>query len=100
MRDSMVITGSGGVGAGASNTLKGDRSPSRIENDTETVKMMVARVEAVTGRIVRHARSLGYFEPPPASGATVAPVITTLADALGALDRVLDECSGSLNVFD
>lgn len=94
----MVITGSGGAGSAASNALKG--APSRIENDTETVKMMVARVEAVTGRIVRHARSLGYFEPPPATGVPVAPVIITLADALGALNRVLDECSGSLNVFD
>lgn len=74
---------------------------SRIDNDVESVKSMAARVEITTERIIRNARSLGYFEPPTdAKVSAPTPVITTLADALQALDRAIDHCSGSLNVFD
>lgn len=77
------------------------RSPSRIENDVETVKALTGRLEATTERIIRHARSLGYYEPTPdARTAAPTPVVTTLADALCALDRAIDHASGSLNVFD
>lgn len=77
------------------------RSPSRIENDVEVLKNLTGRIEMTTERIIRHARSLGYYEPTPdAKTQAPTPVITTLADALGALDRALDHCSGSLNVFD
>lgn len=79
----------------------GERSPSRIENDTEVLKRMIDRIESTTGRIIRHARSLGYYEPTPDNKEQAPqPVITTLADALGTLDRAIDNCSGSLNVFD
>lgn len=78
-----------------------DRPMSRIDNDTETLKRLTERVEGTTMRIIRHARSMGYFEPPKDTGAsTPMPVITTLADALNALDRAIDHCSGALNVFD
>jgi hypothetical protein len=73
---------------------------SRIENDVETVKRMTTVAQSVTERIIRHTRALGYFEPPSdpkASGP--AAVVSTLADALVELDRALDHCSGSLNVF-
>jgi len=74
---------------------------SRIESDVETVKIVIGRIEGTTDRIVRHARSLGYYEPTPdAKTSAPTPVITTLADALQALDRAIDRCSGSLNVFD
>lgn len=79
----------------------GVRSNSRIENDVETLKTLTRHVEITTERIIRHARSLGYFEP-PADPKTQAPtpVVTTLADALQTLGRAIDHCSGSLNVFD
>lgn len=80
-----------------------ERSPSRIENDVSSVKAMTDRVERTTERIMRHARSLGYFEPPSEGKLTAVaptPVVTTLADALQALDRAIDYCSGSLNVFE
>lgn len=78
-----------------------ERSASRIEHDVELVKTMTENVERTTERVVRHARTLGYFEPP--SGGKVdapTPVVTTLSDALQALGRAIDHCSGSLNVFD
>lgn len=83
--------------AGAQNA----RSLSRIENDVEVVKQLTNSVEITTERITRHARSLGYFEPPqdPKTQAPT-PVITTLADALQALSRAIDHAAGSLNVFD
>lgn len=74
---------------------------SRIEADIETVKKMTESVESTMHRIMRHARSLGYFEAagkPEAAAPT--PVITTMADALNALSRAVNDCSGSLNVFD
>lgn len=78
-----------------------DRPISRIENDVELVKRMADRIQNTTERIVRHARALGYYEPTPTAGTQApTPVITTLADALGSLDRAIDGCSGSLNVFD
>lgn len=86
--------------ANAANSLK-ECSPSRIEADVERVKSMTAQVDRITDRIIRHARALGYYEPLPATGAAApTPVITSLADSLQALDRALDHCSGSLNVFE
>lgn len=89
-------------GAGLASAQNSARSMSRIESDVENLRNMTSRVEMITERIVRHARSLGYFEPPgnkdQVAGPT--PVITTLADALQVLDRALDHASGSLNVFD
>lgn len=74
---------------------------SRIEQDVEEIKRMINSVERTTERIIRHARSLGYYEPTPQpSGAAPTPIITSLADALKTLDRAIDHCSGSLNVFD
>lgn len=74
---------------------------SRIETDVETVKAMIDRLESTTARIVRHARVLGYYEPTPGPAVSApTPVITTMADALQALGRAIDHCSGSLNVFD
>jgi hypothetical protein len=74
---------------------------SRIESDTEAVKTMVSHVDIISERIVRHARSLGYYQPTPdVKVSAPSPVITTLADALQALNRAIDNCSGSLNVFD
>lgn len=87
----------------AANSLAGQagRSLSRIENDVEHVKALTVSVDMTTDRIVRHARSLGYFEPPEDAKATApTPVVTTLADALQALNRAVDRCSGALNVFD
>jgi hypothetical protein len=78
-----------------------DRSASRIECDVELVKKLTSQVEHATERVIRHARALGYFEPPSdpkTQGPT--PVISSLADALASLSRAIDHCSGSLNVFD
>ena len=79
-----------------------DRPMTRIEGDVENVKAMISRVESTTGRIINHARTLGYYDPTPEGKAATAPtaVITTLSDALRALDQAIDHCSGSLNVFD
>jgi hypothetical protein len=81
-----------------------DRPASRIEHDVEVLKTLTGKVEHTTQRIIHHARALGYFEPPSDAKAqaptTPTPVITTLADAIQALDRAIDHCSGSLNVFD
>lgn len=78
-----------------------DRSPSRIETDVSAVKQMTDRIERTTERIIRHAHTLGYFQPPKSEAAAApTPVVTTLADALQALDRAIDYCSGSLNVFE
>lgn len=76
-------------------------SLSRIENDVELLKKLTVEVENVTARVMRHARALGYFDPPsPATQGAPTPVVTTLADALHALSREIDHCSGALNVFD
>lgn len=73
----------------------------RIENDVETIKRMTERTRDITERIIRHARALGYFEPPGDTKTSApTPVTTTLADAINELDRAIDHCSGSLNVFD
>lgn len=78
-----------------------EQSRTRIESDVESVKQMTNQVEITTERIIRHARSLGYFEPlSDAKAQAPTPVVTTLADALQALDRAISHCSGSLNVFD
>ena len=74
---------------------------SRAETDVENVKRMAGQVEIITDRIIRHACTLGYYEPTPEAKAVAAtPVITTLADALRGLNAAIDHCSGSLNVFD
>jgi hypothetical protein len=85
----------------AESAVAKDRPVSRIENDTDQLKRMVDRVENITNRVVGHARALGYFQPtPPEKSVAPTPVVTSLADALNALDRAIDTCSGSLNVFD
>lgn len=83
------------------NNLGEKQTRSRIEVQTVGVQEMVGRVQSAQARILRHARSLGYFQDPPAS-AQVKPtaVSMTMTDALGDLDRALDDLSGSLNVFD
>lgn len=78
-----------------------NRVASRIEADVEQMKTMVLHVDSITDRIIRHARSLGYYQPTPQPETTApTPVVTTLADALQALTRAIDHCSGSLNVFE
>jgi hypothetical protein len=78
-----------------------ERTASRIEQDINLVKSMAEQVDLTRERIIRHARAMGYFEPPPeAKAAMPMPVITTMADALQALARSIDHCSGSLNVFE
>jgi hypothetical protein len=77
-------------------------SRSRIQSDIDLIKSMTSQVEATSNRIVAHARALGYIEPPSdaKTGANPQAVITTMADALRALDAAINHCSGSLNVFD
>jgi hypothetical protein len=83
------------------NAAPTERPMSRIESDIDQVKTMADHVDTITSRIVRHARSLGYFEPPSdAKTNPPTPVVTTLADALQTLMRAIDHASGSLNVFD
>lgn len=78
-----------------------DRPASRIENDVQSIKTMTNHVENITDRIIRHARSLGYYEPTPQPAtAAPTPVVSTLSDALQALARAVDHCSDSLNVFE
>lgn len=78
-----------------------ERAASRIENDVERVKTMTSRVDIIVAGIVRHARSLGYYEPTPSAGNTApSAVITTLSDALRELDRALDNGSEALNLFE
>ena len=78
-----------------------NRVASRIEQDVEQVKSMTERVHRTRERVVRHARALGYFEPPAdAKVSAPTPVITTMADALRELDQAIEHCSGALNVFD
>lgn len=79
---------------------KVDRAASRIETDIETLKSLTNRVETCIERVIKHARSLGYYESTPTTGAAPTPVVTTMADALRALDTAVDHCSGALNVFD
>lgn len=87
------------VGSVLGSTLT-SKPMSRIENDIESMKLMTARLEATTERLIRHARNMGYFEPTPKDAGGASPVITTLADALRAMDRAVEHVSGSLNVFD
>lgn len=82
-----------GVGA---NTPKG----SRIDHAIEAVGGMTRTVERTTERIVSHARSLGYFEPPKDGQATPSAVVTTLSDALLELERAIQRNSDALNLFD
>lgn len=89
----------------ATNTKHGGapttRAASRIQSDIELIKNVTSQIEGTTSRIIEHARSLGYFEPPKdVVGGVPMPVITTLADALQALNHASDHCSVALNVFD
>lgn len=78
-----------------------NRPASRIEADIEQVKTLTLLVDNMIDRIIRHARALGYYQPTPdAATQAPTPVVTTLADALQALTRSVDHCSGSLNVFE
>jgi hypothetical protein len=91
------------MGFGQNSPAQTERSSSRIDKDVEAVKEMTSHIERTTERIIQHARSLGYFESTPDSklrDSVPIPVITTLADALQAMSRAIDHCSGSLNVFD
>ncbi|KRQ11901.1 hypothetical protein AOQ73_05700 [Bradyrhizobium pachyrhizi] len=81
------------------------RPSSRIENDIEKVKLLTDIINNTTDRLVQHANSLGYFEPPKAETAASAgfaprPVSINLADALADLDRAVNRNSGVLNLFD
>ena len=73
---------------------------SRIEQNVEQVKEMALALDRSTDRIIRHARALGYYEPTPEKQSAPTPVITTMADALQALNYAIDRNSGALNVFD
>ncbi len=73
---------------------------SRLEADVEVTKRMTVRVETLKHRILRHAQTLGYWSPEPTDKSGLEPVITTLQDALQALDRAIDACEGALNYFD
>lgn len=78
-----------------------DRPMSRIDNDVMTVKGFTQRTRDVSERIIRHAQTLGYYNPQPSTSTTgPTPIITTLSDALMELDRAMDELSGALNLFD
>lgn len=79
-----------------------NQSSSRIELQTRGVQEMVGRVQSAQGRVLRHARALGYFQDtPPAQGsAKPTPISITMSDALSDLDRALDELAACLNVFD
>jgi hypothetical protein len=89
------------AGSNQATNPKLNAQASRIEHDVELLKTLIGTVERTTERVVHHARALGYFEPSPeAKTQAPTPVITTLADALQALTRAIDHCSGSLNVFD
>lgn len=78
-----------------------NRPCTRIESDVESLKNLIVVVESTTERIIGHARVLGYFQPPSdAKVSAPTPVVTTLADAVQALARAIDHCSGALNVFD
>ena len=74
---------------------------SRIDNDISILKRHIEIVDAITANIMRHAQTLGYFQNSKLdTNIAPSPVITTLADALQALEKSLDHCSGTLNVFD
>lgn len=78
-----------------------NRVSSRVEADIEQMKTLTLHVDNIADRIIRHARALGYYQPTPETASVApTPVITTLADALQALSRAVDYCSGSLNVFE
>lgn len=93
------------------NALRGstqvDKPPSRIRNLTESVKMQTDRVRAATQRVVAHAHSLGFFDPPKVfdppktdAGVGPTPIITSLEDAIREHDRAIDELAAALNLFD
>jgi len=86
----------------ALNTVKDSRPLTRIESDIEQIKSETNRLESIADRIASHARALGYFHPPSegAKSAAPTPVVTTMSDAIQALDRAVDNCSGALNLFD
>jgi hypothetical protein len=78
---------------------KGIGTASRIECDIESVKLLTRRVDDIASNIFRHTRSLGYSEPPNATTAAPEPVITTLSDALRALERAVEHATDSVSVF-
>lgn len=78
-----------------------DRVASRVELNVDAIKELINRIDQNTDRIIGHSRALGYYELPPANGAIApTPVITTLSDAISAMDRAADRLSAALNVFD
>lgn len=97
----MGMNQTNGLNQIAATNAANERTASRIEQDVNLVKSMAEQIDQTAGRIIRHARAMGYFEPPADVKAGMPmPVITTMADALQALARAIDHCSGSLNVFD
>jgi len=73
---------------------------SRIDQTIEAVDSMTRTLERSTERIVMHARSLGYYEPPKDAQATPTAVVTTLSDAMEELARAVTRNSDALNLFD
>lgn len=86
----------------AQNSLStGIEKGSRIDGDIANVQKMVQMVRNCEQRIVRHARTLGYYQPQPESAATKpTPVSSTMADALADMERAIEGLSDSLNLFD
>ena len=73
---------------------------SRIDQAIEVVGSITRTLENSTQRIVMHARSLGYYEPPKDAQAAPTAVVTTLSDALDELARAVTRNSDALNLFD
>lgn len=76
---------------------------SRIDNDAAQLRTLAERVHTTRTRVMRHAKSLGYWAPTPEPGQEtnkLAPVSSTLQDGIRDLEKAVEELSGALNVFD
>lgn len=90
-----------GTSANALRPSTADRPLNRIESNIETLKDQANRLEAMAESIAAHARSLGYFElSSNAKGESPTPVVTTMSDAIMAVQRAVDHCVSALGLFD
>lgn len=78
-----------------------DAPMSRIDNQVERLKSLKRQLEIIEARVMRNARSLGFFVDSPApANSTISPVISDVETALNELEQQINNVSCALNVYD
>lgn len=92
-----------GAQAQASGQANTSAKGSRINVDVEHVLCLVRSVNDARDKVQRHTSALGYFSDAPQSAGDAAklqPVSTSMQNAIGDLDRAIDNLHGALSLFE